>query len=94
MESIDWKKVYSKAKNFGKGLADFLNGLINPRLFGNVGKTIAGALNAAIEAAFSFGTGFDWENLGLSIAEGINNFFATFDPAKFANTIELVVDTL
>ena len=43
MESINWDKIYSKARNFGKGLADFLNGLINPRLFGNVGKTIAGA---------------------------------------------------
>ena len=41
MESIDWDKVYEKAENFGKGLADFLNGLISPRLFGNVGKTIA-----------------------------------------------------
>lgn len=88
MENIDWDSIYEKARNFGTGLAEFLNGLITPRLFGNVGKTIAGALNAAIEAAFSFGTGFDWENLGLSIAEGINNFFATFDPAKFANTID------
>lgn len=88
MESIDWDSVYEKARNFGTGLAQFLNGLITPRLFGNVGTTIAGSLNTAIEAAFSFGTGFDWGNLGLSIAEGINNFFATFDPAKFANTID------
>ena len=87
MESIDWKKVYSKAKNFGKGLADFLNGLINPRLFGNVGKTIAGALNTAIYAALSFGTTFDWSNFGKSLAEGINKFFQTFDFGSLAKTI-------
>lgn len=87
MESIDWKKVYSKAKNFGKGLADFLNGLINPRLFGNVGKTIAGALNTAIYAALSFGTTFDWTNFGKSLAEGINKFFQTFDFGSLAKTI-------
>ena len=87
MESIDWKKVYSKAKNFGKGLADFLNGLINPRLFGNVGKTIAGALNTAIYATLSFGQTFDWSNLGKSLAEGINKFFQTFDFASLAKDI-------
>ncbi len=27
MENIDWKSIYAKARNFGKGLADFLNGL-------------------------------------------------------------------
>ena len=87
MESIDWKKVYSKARNFGKGLADFLNGLINPRLFGNVGKTIAGALNTAIYATLSFGQTFDWSNLGKSLAEGINKFFQTFDFGSLAKDI-------
>lgn len=87
MESIDWEKIYSKARNFGKGLADFLNGLINPRLFGNIGKTIAGALNTVIYAALSFGTKFDWTNFGNSLAEGINKFFQTFDFASLAKTI-------
>lgn len=87
MESINWDKIYSKARNFGKGLADFLNGLINPRLFGNIGKTIAGALNTVIYAALSFGTTFDWTNFGNSLAEGINKFFQTFDFASLAKTI-------
>lgn len=87
MESINWDKIYSKAKNFGKGLADFLNGLINPRLFGNVGKTIAGALNTAIYATLSFGQTFDWSNLGKSLAEGINKFFKTFDFKALAEDI-------
>ncbi len=87
MESINWDKIYSKARNFGKGLADFLNGLINPRLFGNVGKTIAGALNTAIYATLSFGQTFDWSNLGKSLAEGINKFFQTFDFKALAEDI-------
>lgn len=87
MESIDWDRIYSKARNFGKGLADFLNGLITPRLFGDVGMTIASALNTAIYSALSFGEEFDWTNLGDSIAEGVNRFFETFDFSALGRTI-------
>ena len=51
---IPWTKVYAGARNFGTGLADFLNGLISPTLFGAVGRTIANSLNTAIYAALSF----------------------------------------
>lgn len=88
MESIDWNKVYEKARNFGSGLASFLNGLISPDLFGSTGKTIAGALNTAIYTALSFGSTFDWADFGESIASGVNNFFATFDFGALANTID------
>lgn len=87
MESIDWDRIYSKARNFGKGLADFLNGLITPRLFGDVGMTIASALNTAIYAALSFGEEFDWTNLGDSIAAGVNRFFETFDFSSLGRII-------
>lgn len=87
MESIDWDRIYSKARNFGKGLADFLNGLITPRLFGDVGMTIASALNTAIYTALSFGEEFDWTNLGDSIATGVNRFFETFDFSALGRTI-------
>lgn len=87
MESIDWKKIYRKADNFGKGLADFLNGLISPRLFYDLGATIAGSLNTALHFLNSFGTTFDWTNFGLSIANSINGFFKNFDFALLAKTI-------
>lgn len=87
MESVDWKKIYQKADNFGKGLADFLNGLISPRLFYDLGATIAGSLNTALHFLNSFGTTFDWTNFGLSIANGINGFFENFDFALLAKTI-------
>ena len=86
MNDIDWDSVYQGARNFGTGLASFLNGLISVDLFGALGRTIAGALNTAIYAALSFGQTFDWTNLGESIASGINNFFGTFDFAASAET--------
>ena len=92
LNKIQWNNVYEGARNFGKGLADFLNGLISPELFGAVGKTIAGSLNTAIYAALSFGENFDFNDFGESIASGINNFFQTFDFASLANTLNVWVD--
>lgn len=89
MNNIDWDEIYEGARNFGTGLADFLNGLISPELFGAVRRTIAGALNTAIYAALSFGERFDWKDFGLSIATGINEFFKTFDFASLAETINV-----
>lgn len=87
LESIDWETVYQGAKDFGKGLARFLNGLISPRLFGDVGKTIASALNTATYSALAFGENFNWTNLGESIASGVNNFLDTFDFKAFGKTV-------
>jgi histone H3/H4 len=91
MESIDWDSVYEKARNFGTGLAEFLNGLFagsnGITLFGEVGKTIASALNTVVYAALSFGKEFNFEQFGYNIADGINNFFATFDFAALAETL-------
>lgn len=91
---IDWPKVYEGARNFGKGLADFLNGLISPELFSSVAKTIAGALNTALYAISSFGTTFDWTDFGKSIGEGVNKFFSTFDFRELANAINTWVQGL
>lgn len=87
LKKINWKKIYNGAKNFGSGLAKFLNGLIKPKLFKRVAKTIAGSLNTALHFLNSFGTTFDWKNFGNSIAQGINEFFKTFDFWLFAQTI-------
>lgn len=94
LNSIDWDSVYQGARNFGTGLADFLNGLISPELFSAVGKTIANSLNTAIYTALSFGQEFDFTNLGLSIATGVNSFFSNFDFASLAQTINTWVSGL
>lgn len=91
MESIEWDSVYEKARGFGSGLAEFLNGIFAGQngitLFGAVGKTIAGALNTVIQSALSFGQTFDFEQFGVNIADGINRFFETFNFEDLANTI-------
>lgn len=96
MESIDWDKAYEKARGFGKGLASFLNGLFagqnGKTLFGEVGRTIASALNTAIYAALSFAEEFDFKQFGYNIADGINNFFRTFDFKSLAKTLNKWVD--
>ncbi len=79
MASIDWDSIYSKASNFGVGLAEFLNGLLKPDLFYQIGRTLAGCLNTALHFLDSFGLVFDWSQFGDSIAEGINGFFENFD---------------
>lgn len=79
MESIPWKTVYRKADNFGKDLATFLNGLISPRLFYDLGATIAGSINTALHASNSFAVNFDWKDLGDSLAASVTGFFETWD---------------
>lgn len=98
LEHIDWDRIYEKARRFGKGLADFLNGLITPRLFRGLGHTIAGALNTVLHALDSFGHQFDWKKFGQSLAAGLNEFFRTFDFALLADTINVwvkgILDTI
>ena len=87
MERIDWEKSYKKARNWGKGLADFLNGLISPRLFENVGKTIAGSLNTGLNFLNSFGKNFNWRNFGESLSASLKGFFSTWDAKLTGDTL-------
>lgn len=89
MNGIDWRSVYSAANHFGQGLADFLNGLISPELFGALGRTIANSLNTVLYAALSFGRHFDWTDLGVSISTGINEAFYSFDFENFGRAINV-----
>lgn len=94
LENIDWDNIYSKARDFGKGLASFLNGLINVDTFGSIGKTVANTLNTVIYSALSFGETLDFNNLGLAIANGINKFFENFDFSAFARTLNTFANGL
>lgn len=91
LRRVDWPKIYQGAKNFGKGLAEFLNGLIDSDLFKELGRTIASALNTAIYAVLGFGTTLDWKALGKAFATGINNFFASIDAAALANAADSII---
>lgn len=79
MEGINWDGVYEKASEFGSGLAQFLNGLISPELFADLGTTVAGAINTALHALDSFGETFEWDNFGKSLASGLVSFLQGID---------------
>lgn len=87
LESIPWDTIYEKAAKFGTNLADFLNGLIDPELFYDVGATVAGALNTAIIFALEFGKEFDAIEFGNALAQAINGFFQKFDFKKLGQAI-------
>ena len=91
LSSIDWESIYSTALSAGFNLAEFFNGLIDPDTWKLVGKTLAGGLRTAIKFAFSFGSDFDWENLGNAIADGLLGFFEEFDGGELADTIDVWV---
>ena len=63
-----------------------MNGLIKPRLFYDLGKTVANSINTAFQSANAFAVEFDWENLGKSIAKSIKGFFENWDPEIAADT--------
>lgn len=87
LESIDWHSVYKKAENFGRDLATFLNGLISPRLFYDLGATLANAINTAFHFANAFAVNFDWTNLGASLASSLKGFFENWDAKLTGETL-------
>lgn len=74
LENIDWNAIKRKAATFGQKLADFLNNLINPRLLGDIGMTIGEAINTGLTFFNEWGKGMNWENVGVSLAEGFDAF--------------------
>ena len=91
MDNIPWNEIYEKARKFGTGLADFLNGLFEGKkgetLLGKVGKTVAGTLNTVIEASLAFTKEFDFYQFGLNLADAVNQFFENFEFKKLAEAI-------
>lgn len=87
LADIDWDSIYDKARNFGRGLAEFLNGLVRPDTFYQVGRTLANSLNTVVYGALEFANTFDWSNLGKSIAAGINGVFLNWDAKSTAQMI-------
>lgn len=94
LSDIDWDSRTEGARNFGTNLAGFLNGLIDPKTFKEVGKTIAKSIMLGINFVDAFADEFEFEELGEAIGEGINGFFENFDGYKAAETIGKIADGL
>lgn len=98
LNGIDWDSVYEGARNFGTGLASFLNGLISPDLFKALGKTVAGAINTVFSAGNAFSEEFEWEELGESLVSSLTGYFENWDAGlkakTFSNFIKGFLSTL
>ncbi len=79
--------IYGAMSNFGTGLAEFLNELITPELFEEVGTTIATSLNTQLTFLNSFGETFEFEEFGSSLASGIKKIFHDFDWQMLGRTV-------
>lgn len=91
LNKINWNDVKDFAYDVGANFADFLNGFMTPDLFGTVGRTVAEALNTAVQKALGFAETFDWTNFGASIGTGISEFLTTFDFASLANAFDAFI---
>ncbi len=79
MNSIDWGKIQSTARNIGTQIAKFLNGFIATTNWSKVGNTFAQGLNTVIYFGYSFVTTFNWTKFGIAISDSINGFFKNVD---------------
>ena len=80
LQKIDWDKVYKKARAFGTGLADFLNGLLlDSETFYEIGKFIANGINTVAHAIDAFHKRFNGLKLGVDIGYLFNGFMENLD---------------
>lgn len=78
--SVNWTgSVFPAAKAFGTNLAQYLNGLIKPSTFAQIGTTLGNVLNTALHIIDTLGLKFNWRTFGISLAAGINSYFNTFN---------------
>lgn len=87
LSMINWQEVYAKVREIASTLAETLNQLIDPELASQIGRTLGGTLMTIINFALEFFNDVEWEELGESIANGIDEFFKEFDGNKLASAI-------
>ena len=86
LDDINWNKVYKKAEDFGRGLAEFLNGLVQPHTFESLGRTVGNSINTVLKALNTFGYTFDFYNLGSSVALAIQTALESINFGWLSNT--------
>ena len=87
LNSINWETIRAKARAFGSGLAEFLNGFFSTDAMAATGRTIAQGLNTALEELYGFATEFDWEQFGSQARTFVDNIFLEFDWELAGETI-------
>lgn len=93
LDNIPWDAIKEKARQVAKNLADLINGFVEVEGLGeSIGRTLAEALNTALEFLCTFAKELHWDSVGRFIADGINGFFKNFDFALLAQILNEFVD--
>lgn len=88
LNSIDWKSIKEKAGEIGTNLADLLNGFFSDKkLFTDLGKTLAEALNTAFTFLLNFAQKFDFTQVGVDLAAAWRGFWKNFETKTAAKAV-------
>ena len=80
LKGIDWDAINKKARKFGEGLADFLNGYFSDvELFYHKGRFFAKGINMIAHAIDAFSKRFDARQFGKDMGMMINGFTSNLD---------------
>ena len=95
LKGIDWDGVYDKARDFAKGLADFLNGYFSDaELFYEKGKFIANGINTVANAIDEFFKQFNGWKFGVDIGSFINGFTENLDWPTIQSAAEKMAEDI
>ncbi|MBD5521228.1 MAG: hypothetical protein HDR03_08425 [Lachnospiraceae bacterium] len=88
IDALDWKVISHAVTGFAKGLANFFNTIFDAaKTWGDLGNTIAKAINTIIHGLYLFVHNFDFADFGKSIATGLGNALSNIAYWKLGDTL-------
>lgn len=93
LRKIPWDEIQEKARNAGKSLAEFLNGIFDVSSLDGllnwrtIGETIAEALNTIIAAVGSFLKEFDFNMMGKALGQAWDSLWDNLDTEGAAEAL-------
>lgn len=85
--NLNWNEIDATLEDIVSNIADFLNEIITPENFKEVGTTLGNVMNSVVTAAKTFANDVHWSEWGDAISTAINNFFSTWNPEWTADAI-------
>lgn len=88
IDKLDWDVISSAITGLAYGLVDLFNTIFGDTdTWGDLGTTIAKAINTVIHGLFLFVHNFDFANFGTSMAKGIGNALSSIAYWKLGNVL-------
>ncbi|HCT93009.1 MAG TPA: hypothetical protein DF613_16745 [Lachnospiraceae bacterium] len=89
LDSIPWDGIKAGAEKIAKSTATFINGFFaTPGLFDSIGRTVGEGINTGLVLANTFLEAVDWDQIGKSIATGLNSAVNTVDWKSVGNLLK------